>query len=707
MMGGRTLGLRAWLNDVSLAALFVAAGLSAASAQTLLDPIIVVATKTEEKAVDSLAAVSAVRGDKINELAPSKLSDIFFGMPSVTFQERGDSPASSINIRGLQDFGRVAVVVDGARQNFQTTGHNANGVFFLDPELLAGADIVRGPVANIYGSGAIGGVASFRTKDARDVLRFNERWGTLSHAEVGSNTARFLGSEFVAARAGENVDLFAGGLYRKNANYQDGNGAIVPNTANETTAGIAKVTVRPAEFHEVKFTGITQDYDFRTGQFLGPAPATAESQYATNVTNQILTGRWKYSRPDDKLFDFESTVYWTRTNQDQLKVANGSATSKGNPITGFIGDSRNFNIETAGFDAHNTSRVETGPLRHAFTYGGDYFEDRVKVIDVTGTGDLFTPSGQREVYGAFLQWKASYSTWFEMINAARYDAFKLTDGTINNSGERISPKSTVGITPVKWFTVYGTYAEGYRAPAITETLVAGAHPPFANFPGAPPGFTFVPNPGLKPEVGRNKEIGINIRHDDLFTQGDRLRLKANVFRNDVEDYIDQVPFGTLNLFGIPRFLQYRNVANARIEGLEGEATYDAGAWFVGLSGQTLRGKNIDNGQPLGTVQPDQVAATAGVRFWDRKMTVSLRWAHVTAKVVGDIPDNDNNKVPDFNPTKSYNLVKFYFGYEPTPDILASFTADNLLNEQYTRYLDFLPSPGVTAKGSLKIRFGAT
>jgi len=47
------------------------------------------------------------------------------------------------------------------------------------------------------------------------------------------------------------------------------------------------------------------------------------------------------------------------------------------------------------------------------------------------------------------------------------------------------------------------------------------------------------------------------------------------------------------------------------------------------------------------------------------------------------------------------------GYEPTPDILAGFTVDNLLNEQYSRYLDYLPSPGVSVKGSLKIRFGAT
>ncbi len=118
------------LAGVSVSALSLA---TAASAQTAapqtLDPITVLATKTEEKAIDSLAAVSTIRPDQISQILPSRLSEIFFGVPSVTFQQRADDPATAINIRGLQDFGRVAVVVDGARQNFQTTGHNASGVF--------------------------------------------------------------------------------------------------------------------------------------------------------------------------------------------------------------------------------------------------------------------------------------------------------------------------------------------------------------------------------------------------------------------------------------------------------------------------------------------------------------------------------------------------------------------------------------------------
>ena len=101
-----------------------------------LDTITVAASKTEERAIDALAPVSIVTLEQIQGLQPKRLADVFYNVPGVSFQDRGDDPATAINIRGLQDFGRVAVVIDGARQNYQRSGHNANGSFFLDPELV-------------------------------------------------------------------------------------------------------------------------------------------------------------------------------------------------------------------------------------------------------------------------------------------------------------------------------------------------------------------------------------------------------------------------------------------------------------------------------------------------------------------------------------------------------------------------------------------
>lgn len=700
--------------------------------QVVLDPITIIATKTEEQAIDTLAGVSVVRQGQLQQLMPSRTSDVLFGLPSVWWQERGDSPESSINIRGLQDFGRVAVLIDGARQNFQRSGHNASGTFFLEPELLAGLDIVRGPVANIYGSGAIGGVASFRTKDADDILKPGQTWASQNHAMGTTNRGQLLGSTFFAARPNANLDMIIGGTYRNRSDYEDGHGVVLPNSAFDATSGLAKITTRPWEGHEIKFTGLAYDTGYQTGQQF----PNQESVYNTNVKNNIATARWKYGRPQDRLFNWDANVYWTNTEQNQTKIGNGTPGSMGNPITGFVGDPRSFGIETIGFDVNNTSRFDSGPFRHALTLGGDGFRDDVNNVDATGSGAITTPNGQRTVTGAFAQWIMNYSSWLEVIGAVRYDSYELTSAGTSNSGDHVSPKVTVGVTPINGFTVYGTYAEGYRAPAVTETLVAGAHPPFAV--GFPNLFTFVPNPNLQPEIGVTKEIGVNLKYNDVLGAGDAFRGKFNVFRNDISDFIDLFTYGPPVLAcppGVPIFVcqggfvpwievnsyslaQYRNVANARIEGVEMEMNYDAGDWYLGLAGQHLRGTDETNGQPLGTIQPDQFTTTLGFRFFDRKLTTAIRWNAVAAKKAQDIPDRDNNGIPDYLPTAAYNLFNFYLGYQPTEDVLASFSIDNLLNEYYVPYLagspnipgqppgTVFPGPGITYKAALQIRFGA-
>ncbi len=87
------------------------------------------------------------------------------------------------------------------------------------------------------------------------------------------------------------------------------------------------------------------------------------------------------------------------------------------------------------------------------------------------------------------------------------------------------PKLTVGVTPITGITPYVTYAEGYRAPALTETIIAGAHvtggpggaPPFFLCPDGNVGFfCFLPNPNLRPEVGKTKEAGVNLKFGDIF-----------------------------------------------------------------------------------------------------------------------------------------------------------------------------------------------
>ena len=139
-----------------------------------LDTVSVTATMTQQPVIDAMGGVSSVTEDKIKTFQAQNFNEVLQDVPGVTMQMSPSDPGQSINIRGLQDFGRVNVLVDGARQDYQISGHNANGTFYLDPMFVSDIDIVRGPISNIYGSGAIGGVASFTTRGVDDVLLPNE-----------------------------------------------------------------------------------------------------------------------------------------------------------------------------------------------------------------------------------------------------------------------------------------------------------------------------------------------------------------------------------------------------------------------------------------------------------------------------------------------------------------------------------------------------
>ena len=171
----------------------------------------------------------------------------------------------------------------------------------------------------------------------------------------------------------------------------------------------------------------------------------------------------------------------------------------------------------------------------------------MRTFDSRGNSNITTPGGLRTVSGGFAQLKQNYSTWLEVVSAIRYDRYDLNSRTVHRrGGDRFSPKITIGVTPVAGFTPYVSYAEGYRAPSITETLIAGGHatgggPPLFRLPGWHRRPVLLPaQPGLRPEVGKNKEVGLNLKYDGIFTAGDSFRGKFNVFRNDVDDYIDLV-----------------------------------------------------------------------------------------------------------------------------------------------------------------------
>lgn len=682
----------------------------------LLDQITIVASKFDEEVIQSLTSTSVVGKDKLQQKQPSDISQVLSGVPGVSTAGSQDHSGlgTSINIRGLQDFGRVAMITDGARNNFSRNDHGSAASMWIEPELLKQVTVVRGPVANIYGSGAIGGVVVFETKSASDFLREGEQFGGSIKGGYETNGDGYLTSVTGAIRPVEAFDLLGNFTYRERDDYKGGDGDRVDDTNYEVQAGLAKSVIRPADGHEVTLGWIGNDNNWRE-------PGSMPQE--TDLKEDIFTGKYRYT-PGNNWVDFTLSGYVNDTSMDQTSLVAGVRWDQVNG--GFIpvpaGSERSFDIVTTGFDVNNTSRFETGAVRHTFTLGGDWFEDKVDVDDPLGGSDVYSPSGYREVWGAFAQDKLEFSDWLEVIGGLRYDSYRLEsdDGDVDSDGDRVSPRITAGVKPfestgLRGLQIYGTYAEGYRSPSVIETLMTGMHPAGVAFP-------FLSNPNLEPETAHLFEAGINYKRDGIFTDDDGIRIKAAAFHNTVNDYIglnDSIsPFPGPNFDPnctwsmqpgtIPICVQFQNFDEVVIRGIEFEVVYDNERFFSGLSGTFLDSENKEDGADLLSVPQDNVTAFTGVRLFEERLVLGSELQYYfdsDRKRLNSSGDLEGYKIPD------YTLVNVFAGYEVTQDFRLDVRLENIFDEKFTNYLnsalgvgDYL-QPGFNAKVAATFRFG--
>ncbi|SJM33912.1 TonB-dependent heme/hemoglobin receptor family protein [Mesorhizobium delmotii] len=665
---------------------------------TLLDQILVI-SRTGETAIDSLASASHVDQEQLERRMATTPNEMLLGVPGVAVQADARRVSSSINIRGLQDFGRVAVIVDGARQNFQRSDHGTQSTFYIDPELIKSVDVIRGPVANTYGSGAIGGVVLFETKDAEDYLRDGETWAASATGRYESNGEGWTTSAAGTYRFNENWDVLGNIVYRDYDDYKDGGGDTVNGTGFDVLRGLLKSTIRPSENSELKlgWNGTSDGWN----EISGGTPVND-----VDLEANTFTARYNITDEDKSWLDLHVNASYNKT---KLEMTSLVPQNRFDPVTGLpivlpAGSMSTFDVGTSGIDIWNTSRFETAGIAHELTYGGDWVGDDVETGGAAGGDSFYTPSGKRNVSGAYIQDKLTWD-WLEIIAGLRYDSYKLESDVGETSGDRLSPRITVGVSPfetasLSGLQLYGTYAEGYRSPSLSETLISGNHPAGVSFP-------FLPNPDLKPETGKTVEFGVNYKQDDIVEAGDAFRFKAAYFNNDVEDYIDGVtlsafdptsgcPFGP----GIPICFQYQNFAKAKIRGFEMEGVYDAGWGFAGLSASIIDGHTISydgDRADLVTVPSSQVTAQVGFRFLEDKLTVG-----------GEVQYNGK---PKGNPVaKDYTLVNAFASYQATDNFKVDFRADNLFDVKYTNPLNasatsVIYEPGVTLKLAATMRFG--
>lgn len=647
----------------------------------------VTATRSERDPFWMADSISVVGREAIQVEQPTRLGDLLRDLPNVAVGGGPRGVGQTVNIRGLGDE-RIVFLLDGARQNFQR-GHNAR--VFLDPSLLRQVEVLRGPASALWGSGALGGVVAMTTVDAADLLRPGERAG--GRVRVGHQGVDGQWQTGVSAfgLVGEQLDLLADISYRNAQDLRLGTGDTLDNSGFESVAGLGKATWAPAPGHRL---GLTLQFFDEDGEVPSnpQTPGTADNlvDRATNQYNANL--HWDFAPANNPWVDIAALVYVNQTDIDERRLV----------------DQRkdNTKLTTWGLDLRNRARFDgPGPLvdwlANSLILGLDYYEDRAESTRDGAPRPSF-PDATQAVFGIYLHNEMQIAERVTLVPGLRWDHFdSRADSRIapSQSDSEFSPKVALTVALTDWLALVGGYNEAFRAPSLTQLFVSGTHftcgPRCANL--------FVPNPDLLPERAHNWEAGLRLRHGGLWQAADRVQVSVNFFRNDVDDFIEQLVIFTMRPMpgnpgagGVSRF---DNVRRARLEGFEAALGYDAPRWFVGADYGRTRGNDRTTNRPLGGIPPDQWVVNAGLRVPGQDLAFGWRGRFVAAQ----------DRVPTgVEPSSAYDLHDLFLTWHPpmVPQraLRLDLGIDNLMDRAYRPYLSVIDGPGRNLKATLAYTF---
>jgi vitamin B12 transporter len=200
----RTTHAAATLAALSLPALALADPAHAQAPIRTLPETVVTATGVPTDPARVAAGVTVIDRQTIEERGYATLAEALSAVPGLRIVQTGPSgQTATVFLRGTNS-NHVLVLRDGVPVNDPST---PNGLFNFGDDLLDDVErieVVRGPLASLYGSGAIGGVINLITR--RGAGAFN------GVAEAGGGTQRTVrGSAYAGGQAGALDGMLAAG----------------------------------------------------------------------------------------------------------------------------------------------------------------------------------------------------------------------------------------------------------------------------------------------------------------------------------------------------------------------------------------------------------------------------------------------------------------------------------------------------------------
>ncbi|WP_417604400.1 TonB-dependent hemoglobin/transferrin/lactoferrin family receptor [Oceanimonas baumannii] len=632
-----------------------------------LDEVLVQASRNQSTLAGSKHSAAVVTRQQLDEQQPDSVAEAFKYHPNIDI---GGGPRSSNQqpvIRGL-DGNRVLQLVDGARQNF-VAGHR--GTYQVDPELLKQVDVIMGPAGSLWGSGAIGGVVAQTTRSGRELLREGQSLGgyiTQSHgtaAEQNRTSAALYG-------AGEQLDLLLNGYYRDQHDTRLGSDSNLSYSAERERGGLIKLGW---QLDDAQRLTLSHRQSETTGAVPGNPEANVDSSSPLVERESADRGSVLGYRldPDSGLVDLELTLYHNRTEVDEYRVAKNQRD--------------HTDYRTQGLSLVNRSQLDWGKL----TYGVDGYQDKSQGSR-EGANRPTPADGRSDIIGSFVQAEVPLGDAWLLLPALRYDHFSTEAKNLAGSKRSESELSTslaLSWQATDWLELIARYDEAFRAPTSEELYTSGTH-----FSLGPMGNNvFVPNPDLRPEKAASKELIVRAGFDDVLADNDSLRLSASLFRNDVDDFIEQKVI--MDFRNSVFETRYDNVQKAVLRGGELNLDYAWQDLELGLSYGRTAGKDKHTGADLEGIPADKWVARTDYWLFDSQLKLGARLTYA-----GSVHFEDRAY-------DSYTLLDLgarWYAEGALSGLELGVTVDNLTDRYYRRAFNELYEPGRNIKLNALYRF---
>jgi outer membrane receptor protein involved in Fe transport len=530
------------------------------------------------------AGMTMLSARELQLRGPANLMQAIENVPGVSQVSEGQAAVPAV--RGLAR-GRTLLLVDGSRVTSERrVGPSAT---FLDPSVAEGIDIARGPGSVAYGSDALGGVISVRTR--RPSYTGLQASGALT---VGAGVPDRRGDGSVSKGLGVGGILFA--AHARGASDYSGPSEDVLNSGWSDYGFLAR---GERLFASGLFTASWQS-DFGR-----------DIERPRNNSNQV---RFYYPFDDSHRFNTSfarsevagfdtlhiSGFFGTgeqRTDQDRIPTATRArdivrADIESKDVQFRLTGDKRFERATVevGADLNGRYGLEAHDILIQYNLAGDV---------VSNTDNLSIDSARRIGTGIFAQVEAPLGALASVKGGIRGDYVSNTneggyfgDRSVSNGAAAGFAAFTTG--PFKKFVFFGQISRGFRDPTLSDRFFRG-----------PSGRGFITgNPDLEPETSLQVDYGARYATSRLRFAGYGYHYRI---RNLVERYQTE-----------PDFFFFRNRGEARIRGMELEAQAEVGHGIgFELAAQIGRGHAVDDDADLDDISPDTFSVLVRKAFGTR------------------------------------------------------------------------------------------